>query len=349
MGRSDDNTYFKIGVGVLGAAALATVAYFGYKRFAKKTPSVELLSEPLKGRSLHWVTRCSDLKPTLEFYKRCFGMQVLRHEENSEPCGITCNGRYNAAWSKTMVGYAKEDEAYCLEVTYNYGVYDYKKGNGLRALGVHVPNVDLSLTRAKELGYEVVDNKIVGPDGYDYVLSATDYNHPRSEPFSFVCLYVSNVQASVDFYTKYIGMQELEGFDVSHVADAAGKTCKVVGYSEEQVHLVLVQANEELRIEQFEGRHAIALPASDIQHVYGLIEKTNPDQIVHEIRHFDENLGRLFIAIVSDPDGYELCLVSEETFNKLAVAATDFVGPNWDTRREFIDKTAKKKDIGRSS
>ena len=30
----------------------------------------------------------------------------------------------------------------------------------------------------------------------------------------------------------------------------------------------------------------------------------------------DEKLGKLFIAIVSDPDGYELCLVSHVTFKK---------------------------------
>ena len=59
--------------------------------------------------------------PAGALISQVFGMKVIRHEENAEPCDITCNGRYNGAWSKTMVGYKTEDIAYCLEVTYNYG------------------------------------------------------------------------------------------------------------------------------------------------------------------------------------------------------------------------------------
>jgi hypothetical protein len=33
-----------------------------------------------------------------------FGMRVIRHEENDAPCPITCNGEFQAAWSKTMIG-----------------------------------------------------------------------------------------------------------------------------------------------------------------------------------------------------------------------------------------------------
>ena len=60
--------------------------------------------------------RNSDLRPCVELLKQAFGMRVLRHEENAEPCAITCNGRYNNAGSKTMIGYDTEDKGYCLEV-----------------------------------------------------------------------------------------------------------------------------------------------------------------------------------------------------------------------------------------
>jgi hypothetical protein len=36
------------------------------------------------GFALHWVYRCSELKPTLEFLQTVFGMTVLRHEENAQ-------------------------------------------------------------------------------------------------------------------------------------------------------------------------------------------------------------------------------------------------------------------------
>lgn len=115
------------------------------------------VAEPtsLPGRTAHWVIRCADLKPFLEFASACFGMKVIRHEENSEPCDITCNGRYNSAWSKTMVGYNDEAFAYCLEVAYNYGVYEYDKGNALLSIGIAVPDVAATLNTAKTMGYAV--------------------------------------------------------------------------------------------------------------------------------------------------------------------------------------------------
>ena len=38
----------------------------------------------------------------------------------------------------------------------------------------------------------------------------------------------------------------------------------------------------------------------------------------------EEKLGRLLILIVADPDGNELCIVSREVFDPLALAADDF-------------------------
>ena len=43
-------------------------------------------------------------------------------------------------------------------------------------------------------------------------------------------------------------------------------------------------------------------------------------------------MGTLFIAIVKDPDGFEICLVSSETFDKAVLAAADWVGPDWEKR-----------------
>ena len=59
----------------------------------------------------------------------------------------------------------------------------------------------------------------------------------------------------------------------------------------------------------------------------------------------------------ADPDGYELCIVSSETFDK-AVSNPPWVGPtelkdgevgSWSWRRSTIDAKAKKKDKGKSS
>ena len=77
---------------------------------------------PKEERVLHWVIRVSSLEKTLAFMTDVLGMKVLRHEENDEPCPLTCNGVFDTPWSKTMVGYGPEDTSYALELTYNYGI-----------------------------------------------------------------------------------------------------------------------------------------------------------------------------------------------------------------------------------
>ena len=54
-----------------------------------------------------------------------------------------------------MIGYDTEDKCYCLEVTYNYGVYEYNRGTGLQEIAIGVS--DPAATLAKAAGqYEVV-------------------------------------------------------------------------------------------------------------------------------------------------------------------------------------------------
>lgn len=83
-------------------------------------------------RSLHWVYKVGNLQNTVEFYTGVLGLYTLRHEEFSSGCEATCNGPYAGAWSKTMIGTGPETERFALELTYNYGVNSYRKGNDLR-------------------------------------------------------------------------------------------------------------------------------------------------------------------------------------------------------------------------
>ena len=69
-----------------------------------------------------------------------------------------------------------------------------------------------------------------------------------------------------------------------------------------------------------------------------------PQLIVHKLRELSETLGVLVIAIVKvcasrltnradcelqDLDGFEICLVSSETFDRAVLAAADWKGPDW--------------------
>jgi len=50
---------------------------------------------------------------------------------------------YDGKWSKTMVGYGPEDDHFVMELTYNYGIKEYKRGNDYK---VRVMKVHLKIT-----------------------------------------------------------------------------------------------------------------------------------------------------------------------------------------------------------
>ena len=91
----------------------------------------------VSGRALHFVLKVGDRPATTKFFRDILGMKILRHEEFEEGCKATCNGPYDGKWSKTMVGYGAEDSHFVVELTYNYGVSDYRLGNDFLGLTIH--------------------------------------------------------------------------------------------------------------------------------------------------------------------------------------------------------------------
>jgi len=88
-------------------------------------------SQPI--RPLHWVIKIGNLKSSMELLG-LLGARILRHEEFKSGCEATCNGPYTGYWSKSMVGWENEDNSFVFELTYNYGVDHYARGNDLKCI-----------------------------------------------------------------------------------------------------------------------------------------------------------------------------------------------------------------------
>lgn len=54
-------------------------------------------------------------------YCSCYGSHYI--------LPLSPNSPYDGKWSKTMVGFGAEDEHFVAELTYNYGVGEYRLGN----------------------------------------------------------------------------------------------------------------------------------------------------------------------------------------------------------------------------
>mmetsp|Transcript_126513 Transcript_126513/g.252820 ORF Transcript_126513/g.252820 Transcript_126513/m.252820 type:complete len:448 (+) Transcript_126513:67-1410(+) len=319
-------------------------------------------------RPAHWVLRSSDLQVTLAFLANVFGMKVLRHEEYARSCAITCNGKYDTPWSKTMVGYGREDECYCLEVTYNYGISEYPPSNGLAHVAISVDSVAVAQEAALAMGCSVDGDIITGPDGYRFRVLPQSTTH--EERFQYVAIKVANGPRASAFYEQALGMCDLSADFQQQVAGIGASA--VFGYSRDHVPLVLLEDRSVGVSErtQTEGRNAIAIPGLALRALYlRVAEGQHGGAVLHAIREFNElpeirrsrglppmpctpppdeylqelrrdpssapPMGTLTVAIVTDVDGYEICLVSKEAYDSaVARAYTPDKEIDWAWRRD---------------
>ena len=282
-------------------------------------------------RALHWVIRVSSLEETLAFTTDVLNMTVLRHEENAEPCPLTCNGVFDTPWSKTMVGYGPEDSHYALELTYNYGIAAYERGAGLQRFVIRMENPFGALDAARAKGYAVDQSIVTGPDGYMYELVQ---GGRVQQEFDAVVLKAADPAALAAWYARMIGMTSEP---LAHGAHRVGfKTSGMNDFSNGFVIEPTADGGAP-RIEQWEGRNAIALPETTLRAINERIKAEAPSLIIHEMRELHEKLGTLFIVILRDVAGYEVCLVSIETFDPSVREATNYVGPDWGARKETLE------------
>ncbi|KAG7021873.1 putative lactoylglutathione lyase, chloroplastic [Cucurbita argyrosperma subsp. argyrosperma] len=114
--------------------------------------------------------RVGDLDRSINFYEKAFGMEVLRKRDNPDY-------KYTIA----MMGYGPEDKNPVLELTYNYGVTDYEKGNGYAQIAIGTDDVYKTAEAVKLYGGKVtrepgplpgINTKITAcldPDGWKTV------------------------------------------------------------------------------------------------------------------------------------------------------------------------------------
>ncbi|XP_015066915.1 lactoylglutathione lyase GLX1 [Solanum pennellii] len=74
--------------------------------------------------------RVGDLERAIKFYEKALGMQVVKKVDRPEH-------KYTIA----MMGYAPEKETTVIELTYNYGVTEYTKGNAYAQIAIGTDDV----------------------------------------------------------------------------------------------------------------------------------------------------------------------------------------------------------------
>ncbi|MCP5014045.1 MAG: lactoylglutathione lyase [Ketobacter sp.] len=81
-------------------------------------------------RLLHTMIRVGDLEKSIEFYTEVLGMNLLRRKDYPD-------GKFTLAF----VGYGKESEQACIELTHNWDTDSYDLGNGYGHIALEVDDV----------------------------------------------------------------------------------------------------------------------------------------------------------------------------------------------------------------
>ncbi|CAI0408989.1 unnamed protein product [Linum tenue] len=89
--------------------------------------------------------RVGDLDQSINFYKKAFGMELLSKRDYP-------NDKYTVAY----MGYGPEDNNVVLELTYNYGINTYDKGNGYAQIAIGTDDVYKSAEAIKLCGGAIV-------------------------------------------------------------------------------------------------------------------------------------------------------------------------------------------------
>jgi len=259
-------------------------------------------------RALHYVLKVGDRPSTMSFFKDVLGMKILRHEEFEEGCKATCNGPYDGKWSKTMVGYGPEDNHFVVELTYNYGVSNYKLGNDFRGLTIHSRS---AVANARRLGWPGTDREsalaVEAPGGYAFLLR--DEDAPAGvDPVRGWSLSCSDLARSVDYWSRLVGLSVLE----------RGAQRALLGLGDHQARLELVQLDVPLDRAAAFGRSAFACPTRELAPAEAQARAESLTVLTPLLTLPTPGKADVVVVILADPDGHEICLVGAEGFAELS-------------------------------
>ncbi|XP_065055161.1 glyoxalase domain-containing protein 4-like [Rhopilema esculentum] len=259
-------------------------------------------------RALHFVFKIANRKATTDFYRNVLGMKILRHEEFEEGCKAACNGPYDGKWSKSMVGYGPEDDHFVVELTYNYGIKEYKVGNDFQGLSIYSTDI---IPNAKKVGYqfsEMGDDKYLlqAPDGYKFYV----YNKEKegSDPVKMISLGVSNLQKSIDYWNGILGMNIINKSDKN----------AVLNFSDQQCSLELIQLEGPVDHATAFGRIAFSCVSKDLPAIEQKAKDSGNTILTPLVSLDTPGKATVQVVILADPDGHEICFVGDEAFRELS-------------------------------
>lgn len=306
---------------------------------------------------LHWVFKIKNLKETLNLLNNQLGLKVLRHEEFNTACEASCNGKFDNAWSKTMVGLGDEMSHFAFELVFNYGhVEEYRKHKGFSCVEFYTKNSEnfegKNYQNFQMENYQISKfNKNYAED-YLKVLNPQISEEDFNKDFKFLTLEVNNLEESVNYYNKILLMEIMSRERIINLSDLKNleefsedfkannqRNFSVLGFGKNQTLLKLVQLPENEKVIQDEdsGRMAYACE-TDVFEIKKVIENSG-DKILHQpVVLKTEGKADVKVIILQDKNDYEICFVEKKGFRDLSTLTPGVEKIDWEMRDAIVKK-----------
>jgi len=237
-----------------------------------------------------------------------------------------------------MVGYGTEITNTSLELTYNYGINEYERGNDYRYIAIAARDFG---ARGISGGFDVTTvpggyQVATTPDGYKYLLVPGTSGCNPYDPFLFVSLHVTNLAASVKYYTEVLGFKIFKNVPGALNTDKSA----VIGFDDKYCKIELVELPEGAKLDHKAAIGRMAIETED-EAPNGVAEKVKAanGKIVHgpfKLPPHDEHL-----VIVADPDGYEYCFVAMTGYRNGSLSVKNKT-IDWDYRKKLLEAAESK-------
>jgi lactoylglutathione lyase len=265
---------------------------------------------------LHAVYRVGDMDASIAFYETALGAKLLRFREVPEE-----------KYSNAFLGYGPETSHFALELTYNYGVDGYELGTGFGHFGLAVPDVAAAVERVRAAGAGTITREagpvkggstviafVKDPTGYSWELIERK-GAPIRDPLAQVMLRVTDLDASIAYYTQCLGMTLIR----KRENEGGRYTLAFLGYGEETDQCVF-----ELTFNWDKTDAAAAYPDM-LGKGYGQVAISTRDvyKTAAQVRAAGGKVTRepgpvpgigTKIMATTDPDGWKVVFVDEADF-----------------------------------
>eukprot|EP00246_Nothoceros_aenigmaticus_P006914 TRINITY_DN2031_c0_g1_i2.p1 TRINITY_DN2031_c0_g1~~TRINITY_DN2031_c0_g1_i2.p1 ORF type:complete len:354 (+),score=46.98 TRINITY_DN2031_c0_g1_i2:55-1116(+) len=257
-------------------------------------------------RLLHVVYRVGDLDKTIKFYTECLGMKLLRKRDIPEE-----------KYTNAFLGYGPEDSHFVVELTYNYGVDKYDLGTGFGHFGIAVEDAYKTVELIRSKGGKITREPgpvkggvtviafVQDPDGYLFEIIQREGNIP--EPFAQVMLRVGDLDKSIQYYEKALGLKLLRKRDVPEY----NYTLAFMGHDEEEKGTI-IELTYNYGVTHYEPGNAYGQIAVGTNDVYKTAQcvRSAGGKITREPGPL-QGIGTKIVAAL-DPDGWKT--VSQNKF-----------------------------------